>query len=458
MNNMKNTDLLTLFTEQLLAITKQSGGDFHIALSGGLDSVVLLHLFYRLSNNQPTFNICAHHVNHGLSQYATYWSTFCADYCQRLDIDFSVSKVQLNKQSRTSLEALARDKRYQALQQKLTKNSYLVTAHHQDDQLETLLLALKRGSGVTGLQGIQSLQNMQVGYLLRPLLSFSRQQLEAYASLFKLKWIEDDSNTNQNFDRNFIRHRIAPLLKERWPGIAKSVSRSADICQQQQQVLDEIASQDYNDVLYCFLHQQSLSISALDELSVGRRNNVLRLWFKEHQLDYPSAAQLQTVWRDVAFADPDALPILQLKDHSIRRYRDHIYLLNSQASAANNSQLLDWQGQSFVSLADGRVQLQLGFFENQADSENMMSCATNAKIEICFRSHLPTRLHCQPIGRNGSRSIKKLLHEYQVAPWLRDLVPFILIDGELRAAVGLWQCESALTHPQPAHFMCRLQR
>lgn len=455
MTKMKNNDLFNQFTKQLMTTIKPAG-DFHIALSGGLDSVVLLHLFFRLKSQQPSFNISAHHVNHGLSQHAEEWSEFCAEYCHRLAINFSVSKVQLSKQSRTSLEALAREKRYQALQQDLTSTSYLVTAHHQDDQLETILLALKRGSGITGLQGIQACQKMPVGYLLRPLLGFSRQQLEAYAQLHNLQWIEDDSNSNQDFDRNFIRHSITPLLKARWPSIAKSFSRSAEICQQQQQVLDEIAQQDYHAVLYCFLNQQALSISALNELSVGRRNNVLRLWFKKHQLAYPSAVQLQTIWTDVVLADVNALPSMQLKAHSIRRYLDHLYLVNGQDIAQNHSQLLPWQGQSRLSFADGRVQLQLGFVDNLDSAEEIIKCANNAQIEICFRSHLPTTLRCQPIGRNGSRSIKKLLHEYQVAPWLRDLVPFVLIDGELRAAVGLWLCESTSTQPQLANFYCRL--
>ncbi len=385
--------------------------------------------------------VFAHHINHGLSENAQCWSDFCADYCRHLQVGFTLTKVQLNKKNRISLEALAREKRYHALQKNLSEQSCLVTAHHQDDQLETVLLALKRGSGITGLQGIQGRQTLSSGFLIRPLLVFSRAQLEEYASLFQLQWIEDESNSNQDFDRNFIRHSITPLLKGRWPSIGKSVARSAFICQEQQQILDELAAQDHAAVLYSCLNQQALTVSGLKLLSVGRRNNVLRLWFKLQQIDYPSATQMQAIWQNVVLAKNDATPIMQFKNYSLRRYRDHIYLLKDQDIAINRSEKIYWQGQSLLSLANDRIQLQLAFSEQCEAADMVINCPKDAQIEICFRSHLPTNLRCQPTGRQGSRSIKKLLHEYHVAPWLRDLVPFILVNGELAAAVGLWQCQ-----------------
>ncbi|MCG6199683.1 tRNA lysidine(34) synthetase TilS [Psychromonas antarctica] len=440
---MQKQDLLDSFGKQLELLSVPPAANFHIALSGGLDSVVLLHLFARLRERGANLTLNAHHIHHGLSENGDCWMDFCAALCVTLKIDFTCSKVHLNRQTRTSLEALAREKRYHCLTQSLSENSYLVTAHHQDDQLETLLLALKRGAGNTGLQGIHHQQKLKLGYLIRPLLNFSRAQLADYATCFELHWIEDESNHDQLFDRNFIRHSITPLLKNRWPGIAKSVARTATICQEQQQILDEIAAQDFSASVFYFLNQQALKFEQLKQLSTGRRNNLLRFWFKDNCLDYPSAAQLHVIWTDVVLATDDALPVMQFKGYSIRRYRKHLYLLKDLDIAVNRGESVTWQGEQQISLADGRVKL---LFIQDADNHNrsdIFKYQENAKIEICFRQHLPAQLTCQPIGRNGSRSLKKLLHEYHVPPWLRDLIPFIVIDGELRAAIGLWQCQTS---------------
>ncbi|MGB5443915.1 MAG: tRNA lysidine(34) synthetase TilS [Psychromonas sp.] len=445
---MNKQDLFSAFLAQLrLILSPQpiNGQDFHIALSGGLDSVVLLHLFSRVQKLAPQCRVCAHHINHGLSENAPYWQQFCENLCTSLGVNYRFSKVHLLKQNRTSLEALAREERYACLQSDLLEHSYLLTAHHQDDQLETVLLALKRGSGTTGLQGIQKKQKLQQGYLIRPLLDFSRDQLAAYAALFQLHWIEDESNQDVHFDRNFIRHDITPLLKQRWPGIAKAVSRSASIVQEQQLLLDEVAQADFNQVAESSLNQQILPVAKLALLSTGRRNNLLRLWFKKNKLDYPSAIQLQTLWTDVALADKDAQPVLQFKGRSIRRYREHLYFVEDKKIAQRVPQAVRWLGQEKIALCDGLINLAFTVEGNKQVAVALADLAGSAQVEICFRAQLPANLTCLPAGRSGSRSIKKLLHEYHVPPWLRDLVPFIVIDGELKIAVGLWYCQSEKT-------------
>lgn len=214
-----------------------------VALSGGVDSVVLLHLLAIFKKKNRCYQIIAHNVHHGLSENADQWQQFCARFCVTLSVPFIASKVTLQKKTRTSLEALAREARYQCFQESMQKNDIILTGHHQNDQLETLLLALKRGSGSTGLQGIRVQQNFSNGFLLRPLLIFSREQLVDYAEANELQWIEDESNQNTEFDRNFIRHKISPLLLERWPAIANSASRTAQLCQEQQRLLDEVAAE-----------------------------------------------------------------------------------------------------------------------------------------------------------------------------------------------------------------------
>ncbi|MEH6451742.1 MAG: tRNA lysidine(34) synthetase TilS [Psychromonas sp.] len=466
---MDKGDLLAVFQQQLNSLvdwqspnTNDDIVNFRIALSGGLDSVVLTHLFSRLQASRLQvkdykIKVSAQHVNHGLSDNAQSWQTFCEHLCQTLNIDFSLSCVQLNRKSRTSLEALAREKRYACLTQGLNEHSYLITGHHQDDQLETVLLALKRGSGITGLQGVRHTQKLKSGYLIRPLLGFTRQELETYGKLFKLDWIEDESNNDQVFDRNFLRHSITPLLKNRWPSIAKSVARTATICQEQQQVLDEIAQLDFDQAVDFFINQQALNIEILAALSVGRRNNVLRHWFKLNQLEYPSAKQLQTLWTDVAMASADAKPVVLFKGASVRRYRQHIYLIDETSPLADknkaNLQPVIWSGESQLCLFDGHVNLQFKQVAATESDETGIFIDPNDLVEVFFRWQFPNSLKCLPIGRTGSRSIKKLLHEYHVPLWLRDQVPFIFINGELKMAVGLWSCNNGKDKQQSSCLM-----
>ena len=422
---MKNNDLFIPFETQLAELAKKDA-HFIIALSGGLDSMVLLHLFSRLNS----YAISAHHIHHGLSENADDWLQFCQQQSEALQIEFRFNRVVLDHKNGSSLEALARDARYSALQENFTENSYLVTAHHQDDQLETILLALKRGAGLTGLQGIIAKQSLDKGYLLRPLLDFSREQLEKYALLHQLSWIEDESNTDLRFDRNFIRHSITPLLKTRWPSIGKTVSRSALHCQTQQTIIDELTKQDFHQ---CVSVDLALNITTLKALSKARRNNVLRFWFKKFALTYPSTKQVSTIWGDIALAQADASPQLKLQSRVLCRYREKIYLIEDKKPLIDNKITL-WKGEEILSLCAGKVILKIesssSFLNDKHD------------VEVRFRAQLPEAIKCQPIGRSKSRSVKKLLHEYHVPPWQRDFVPFIFIDGVLIEAVGVWKCES----------------
>lgn len=420
---MKNDDLFSAFKVQLSELAPLDAS-FKIALSGGLDSVVLLHLFSRLENS----DVLAHHVHHGLSDNADHWVAFCTQCCEQINIPISVSYVNLDKKNRTSLEALAREKRYEALKQGFCDNSYLATGHHQDDQLETVLLALKRGAGLTGLQGIVAHQVLTVGHLIRPLLNFSREQLEHYAAQFQLHWIEDESNTDQQFDRNFIRHRIAPLLKERWPSITKTVSRSAKHCQSQQQLIDQITASDF---VSCQVNKLALTTPSLALLTVTRRNNVLRHWFKQAGYQYPSTKQLVTIWHDLVLAKNDATPKIRLQGMSVCRYRQAIYLVD-ESKLANQQQRVVWQGESQIALANGNMTLTFEASDAFLNARHL--------VEIYFREHLESDFSCRPLCRDKRRPLKKLLHEFHVAPWLRNSVPLIFIDGELVEAVGVFSC------------------
>lgn len=424
---MKECDLLPYFQDQLKALTALDA-NFKIALSGGMDSVVLLHLFSRLKPHK----VIAHHVHHGLSKHADAWLLFCHQLAKQLNVNFCATHVHLDKKNRTSLEAIAREYRYQALQETMQENTYLVTAHHQDDQLESILLALKRGAGLTGLQGILEKQKLSKGMLIRPLLNISRTQIEDYAKLFSLTWIEDESNQDQRFDRNFIRHTITPLLKARWPSIAKTAARSALHCQAQQTLIDELTEVDFKDSLHRLLNCSTLKIESLKSLTLTRRNNVLRRWFKSVNLTYPSTKQLESLWENIVLAEVGACPKMYFNTMSVRRYRGKLYFV-PEKELEIETDVYTWSGEKIMSLCANNIKIKI--------SANQNFSLKNHRVEIYFRQHLPIDMRCKPIHRCASRSIKKLLHEYHLPPWLRSQVPFIFIDGEMFMALGLWRCQ-----------------
>jgi tRNA(Ile)-lysidine synthase len=412
-------------------VQKQSLPRLIVALSGGADSVVLLHLVAQFKIEHPNVVVLAHNVNHGLSANAVSWTAFCRLLCDQLQVPLLTSKVVIKQQTRTSLEAQAREARYQSFQDKMHDNDIILTGHHQDDQLETLLLALKRGSGSTGLQGIQAVQVFHIGYLIRPLLIFSRQQIMEYAQCHQLKWVEDESNQNIDFDRNFIRQKISPLLIERWPSIAKSASRTAQLCQDQQHLMDEFAEQDLRLCLHEPFSTQIVSIKVLTGFSEARRNNVIRYWLRSNGLQYPSSKQLSILWSEVAQAQPDKQPSLKLSLHSICRYQDKLYLVVNQKIKLPDK-AIRWNGEPILWLTEGELGVNFTKVDAAIASQHQVSC--------CLRLHLDQALMCTPIGRHKPRSIKKLLHEYNVPPWKRDEVIFIFVDQQLVEVLGLWQC------------------
>jgi tRNA(Ile)-lysidine synthase len=446
--------LSLLFNQHILSLLRTSINNplvatkprFVVGLSGGVDSIVLLHLLVALQKKMPEIGVVAHNVNHGLSKNADNWGYFCADFCQKLEVPLIASKVNIEKKSSASIEALAREARYTCFKKEMQSGDVILTGHHQDDQLETVLLALKRGSGSAGLQGVHAVQPFSNGYLLRPLLIFSRQQIVDYAQYHELQWIEDESNLDIVFDRNFIREKVSPVLMERWPFIAKAVSRTALLCQEQQSLLNEVAEQDLQLCLGSHFSQPTLDILKLSHLSEARRNNALRHWLKSNGLQYPSHKQLAILWHEVALAESDKQPLLQLEANAIRRYQGLLYIVSEQQMDLPINPI-KWCGEDKLSLLEDKLIVDF----SQVDR----GIASRHDIQCCFRQHLESSLTCLPIGRDKARTVKKLLHEYQVPPWLRDLVVFVLVDGQLVQAIDLWHCQQQLLLPLTLTFSPR---
>ncbi|WP_232784243.1 tRNA lysidine(34) synthetase TilS [Moritella sp. Urea-trap-13] len=436
-----------------------------LAYSGGLDSHVLLHLLSRYKELYPQHDYLAVHVHHGLSANADTWLAHCQLTAAALGIHFVAEKVILNVGSRESLEAKARSARYQAIAKHLKGESLLLLGQHLDDQLETFLLQLKRGAGVKGLSAMAAQMPFALQancQIVRPLLTLPQQSLVDYATDRQLSWVEDESNNDSSYDRNFLRHQVIPSLKQRWPGIANAVHRSAELCAEQQALADEIAQLDLVTCEYSF---SGLKIVELAKLSKIRRNNVIRFWLASQLLSMPSRHHLDKLWLEVVNAADDANPQLSWQAGLFRRYQGVLYHQRKYAALKDVVIALEHTYSQCIALPDDIGYLYLHSYQQshlQHQQQNQLQESTPDKAQnmgkntlqhtssCCVRTPLAGEKvtirfrgegKCHPVGRSGSRSMKKLYQEYQVAPWLRDRIPLVYYDDKLVCAVGLWVCK-----------------
>ncbi|WP_040889863.1 tRNA lysidine(34) synthetase TilS [Vibrio ezurae] len=401
-----------------------------LALSGGLDSRVMLHCLARYRAQNPTSHVIAVHVNHGLSQNAPYWTAQCQQWCDAALVPFFVEHAHLDRHSKQSLEAQAREARYELLAKHLRQGDLLLTAQHADDQLETLLLALKRGSGPRGLAGMGVCSVFNDSLLVRPFLSLLRQQLHNYAKAHTLEWVEDESNQDTQFDRNFLRHEVVAKLSSRWPEIQKNALRSAELCFEQEQLLDELLQHQYEQALN---PDRSLCIERLSAVSEAIRHRLLRQWFKHHHLPMPSRKQLSLLFNEVISAAQDANPKLVIGCITVRRFQNSIHLVEEVSLA---------QGWQSALRLNERMELphSLGCVTVSDNSEFGLGVRMANMDENVWVQFNPSGLSAHPEGRVGSRKLKKLFQEYQIPPWKRSQIPILMYNDKVVAVGDLFVC------------------
>lgn len=401
-----------------------------IAFSGGLDSTVLAHALAEISD----VPVLAIHVDHALQTDSADWGEHCAQIAAALEIEFRSLRVQVQLESGKGPEASARDARYTALHAELEDGDWLLSAHHREDQAETLLLNLIRGSGPAGVAGIGDLRRFGPGWLARPMLNVDRADILEYASDLGLQWIEDPSNTDRRFDRNFLRHEVLPRLKSRWPDIAARLQRSAGHAGEASQLLIELAAIDLQNL---GARAERLPIDGLLELSPARQRNVIRFALRDLGLSTPTAMQLGRVLDEVIPARVDAQPLVSWPGASVRRYRNGLYLLPE--NLADTVESLPLSGKD-LQLGAGLGALH---FESGADigiSEELFSEGLMIKPRTGGEEF-------QPQGQSHTRKLKKLLQEEGIVPWMRDRLPLVYSGEQLLAVGDLWLAEDAVARP-----------
>ena len=393
---------------------------WHVGFSGGLDSTVLLHVLADLARQYSLPRLNAIHVHHGLQAVADGWPAHCQRVCEALGVPLHV--IHVNVPPGASLEAAAREARYQAFTDVMESAELLLTGQHQDDQAETLLFRLLRGAGVRGLAAMPSQRALGKGVLVRPLLETSRAELEEYAARYGLTWIEDPSNQDTHYARNFVRHQIMPLLQSRWPQASASMARTAAHLSEAQTLLDELAQQDLDDARatssFASLGLPVLALAPLVRLSAARQRNALRSWLATFTR-LPDTDHWAG-WESLRDAADDARPVWRLTNGELQRSDGHLWWVPF-AWPAPDPAVVPWSAPESRLVLPGNGHVTL------------TGDVPEGILEVRYRT--PGAVMQLP-GR-GRRDLKRLLNEQGVPGFVRGRLPLLYRDGQLLAVANL---------------------
>lgn len=419
------------------ALRLPTGTRFKLAYSGGLDSHTLLHALAGL-RTQHSFSLSAIYINHGVHASAAAWGEHCARQCAQLDVDFVSERIQVKAVNEHGFEAAARQARYAALQAAIAPGEILLTAHHRNDQAETVLLQLLRGAGVMGLAAMPTRTVFGVGELVRPLLGFTRAALLAYATQHRLHWIEDPSNQALHLRRNFLRAEILPRLASLWPKVDGMLARTARHAAEALELLDEIAVQDLSRCRHTAQYfPHALSVAAVSGLSASHQRNLLSYWLRQQGLRVPATRILNEVVMQLRHTPRSQHACVDWPDAQIWRYRDLLVAVPRQPEPKEDMDVLWDLRTPIVVPGVGRLSAQ------PARGQGLSTTRLHDGLHVQLRRGGET---LQLPGRRHHHVLKKLLQSEGVAPWLRARLPLLYAGENLAAVADRWVCAAYAAH------------
>lgn len=397
-------------------------GPVRVALSGGLDSIVLLHLAQHVFGHRPGL-LSALHVNHQLQPDAAGFESLCRLTCEQLGVPLEVAHVQVDTGA-GSIETRAREARYQVFSERLGPGEVLLMAHHRDDQAETLLFRFLRGTGVRGLAGMPAQRDLGRGRLIRPWLEVPRESLRQQARAEGWIWVEDPTNADDGFDRNFLRHRILPALQKRWPQLDRRLLATARACGESAELADLLAQTHFDQLA---AGPDRVDLSGVRALPMSARRNLLQWWLGNDLGRTLGDDEIH----DFLEAPEDASPEILAGEFALRRFQGHIYRVSRERKPlADEQRILPNEA-----IRDGEYHLCL---RHQGSD----------RAPHLWLAHRQGGERLRPVAGGPSRPLKKWLQQQQVPPWERNRLPLVFRDdNELVAVADLW-CAPDLAGPQ----------
>lgn len=402
-----------------------------VAYSGGADSHVLLSACAKLNNKLHNLSFLAVYIDHGLHEDSLYWSEHCQKITTNLSFPFSSQQVYAKNDKGEGPEQAARRARYAALSSFIDEYSVLLTAQHQDDQAETLMLQLLRGAGVDGLAGMPTLSGFGRGFISRPLLKFNKQQILQYAKKEGLNWVEDSSNFDVSYDRNFLRQKVIPLIQSRWPAFSKTTARSASHCAEASLILADISEPILKEV-----GTRELRVALIKEQKAEIQRLIIREWLKKYSVRLPSEKILQQI-QMMLLADIHNSALVEWNGHQVRLF-DGRFFYRQQANEPIFGSL-EWIGEKFklpelMGEVSIRPAIGKGIDRTLWDSSDVSIRSRQGGERIKLA------------GRSGSKKLKKLLNEEKILPWVRSSLPLIYLNDDLVAVADLYCDERYLAN------------
>jgi tRNA(Ile)-lysidine synthase len=396
-----------------------------VALSGGPDSAALLRATAALGAKFRALPLRAVHIDHGLQPAAADFRAACSRLCEQLRVPLRIVAVRVARDPGLSIEAAARDARYAALAAEIRPGECLLTAHHRDDQAETLLLQALRGAGIKGMSAMPVCRTFGAGWHVRPLLEVARSELKQVGEQ-QPPALLDPMNQDLRFDRVYLRTEVWPLIEKRWPGAAVTLTRAARHMAEAQQLLELAAGADLGRLR----DGDALSIPGLRALAPLKRLNAVRLWLNQHAQEVPSTARLVEALRQALDAEADHQPAIVWGAHAMRRYRQRLFLTDADPPKAPDAQ--PWLAARGTSVELGP---RLGNLTWIAQLGGIAAQELPARLSVRRRDGGET---LKPAAAAKTQTLQHLCQALGVLPWMRDALPLVFAGDELIAVGDLW--------------------
>ncbi len=418
-----------------------------VAYSGGLDSSVLLHACHQLQQQDKIKNLTAAHVNHGIQQQNDAWEQHCVELCERYQITLFRKQFELSSLGSVS-ENEARAARYQFFEHLLEKPRVMLFAHHLDDQVETMLFRMIRGTGVKGLAGIPDCRQLANGWLMRPLLETSRSQIEDYAKRHHLDWVEDPSNSETHFSRNYLRNRVIPNIQSKWPEFSRAFNQLRSIASEQSELVSELAAKDVEAIQQA---NSSLSIKKFNLFSTARQKNLLHYWVRLHTGNSPGANeinevinQLQPLSLKADSSEGQKAIKVKLGQGWLRSFNKHLYFCSNNEPAVLTSECRWENCEQPLVLGNG---VSLEFINNKRSNSNSSTSIRKPlpSESVIVRARQGGEI-AKPSYRAHSTELKKIFQELDVPPWKRKWLPIIYFNEKIACIPGVFVDQAFAAH------------